>query len=106
MGNRAESGARFPIFSTETTGFGYVLAPLFQAPGNQPMLSGYRRPNDANGIVLAHVHGQPDGAIAPADSRLTLPRLIVQMVKPSTFPPVRFLRKCKKVANDRQLGTH
>jgi hypothetical protein len=32
--------------------------------------SGYRIV-DANGIVLAHVYGQPDGAIAVSDSRLT-----------------------------------
>jgi hypothetical protein len=32
--------------------------------------SGYRV-IDANGIVLAHVYGQPNGAIALSDSRLT-----------------------------------
>src|SRR4051794_39535725 len=32
--------------------------------------SGYRV-IDANGIVLAHVYGQPDGAIAASDTRLT-----------------------------------
>jgi hypothetical protein len=35
-----------------------------------PMPRGYRV-IDANGIVLAHVYGQPDGAIAVSDSRLT-----------------------------------
>jgi hypothetical protein len=34
------------------------------------MPSGYRV-LDANGIVLAHVYGQSDGAIAVPDSRLT-----------------------------------
>ena len=34
------------------------------------MPSGYRV-TDANGAVLAHVYGQPDGAIAASDSRLT-----------------------------------
>jgi hypothetical protein len=32
------------------------------------MPSGYR---DANGIVLAHVYGEPQGAIAVSESRLT-----------------------------------
>src|SRR5262245_31877149 len=36
----------------------------------QSMPSGYRV-IDANGLVLAHVYGQPDGAIAVSDSRLT-----------------------------------
>jgi hypothetical protein len=36
----------------------------------EPMPSGYRV-IDANGIVLAHVYGQPDGAIAVSDTRLT-----------------------------------
>jgi hypothetical protein len=36
----------------------------------EPMPSGYRV-IDANGIVLAHVYGQPDGAIAVSDRRLT-----------------------------------
>ncbi len=34
------------------------------------MPSGYRV-IDANGMVLAHVYGQPDGAIAVSDTRLT-----------------------------------
>jgi len=34
------------------------------------MPSGYRL-IDANGIVLAHVYGQPDGAIAVSDKRLS-----------------------------------
>jgi hypothetical protein len=37
----------------------------------EPMLSGYRVIDD-NGIVLAHVYGQPDGAIAVSDSRSTM----------------------------------
>jgi hypothetical protein len=36
----------------------------------KPIPSGYRV-IDANGIVLAHVYGQPNGAIAVSDSRLT-----------------------------------
>jgi len=36
----------------------------------EPMPNGYRI-IDANGIVLAHVYGQPDGAIAASDTRLT-----------------------------------
>ena len=36
----------------------------------EPMPSGYRV-IDANGVVLAHVYGQPDGAIAASDTRLT-----------------------------------
>jgi hypothetical protein len=36
----------------------------------EPMLSGYRVV-DANGVVLAHVYGQPDGAIAVSNTRLT-----------------------------------
>jgi hypothetical protein len=36
----------------------------------EPMPSGYRI-FDANGIVLAHVYGQPDGVIAVSDTRLT-----------------------------------
>jgi hypothetical protein len=36
----------------------------------EPMPSGYRV-IDANGIVLVHVYGQPDGAIAVSGSRLT-----------------------------------
>ena len=36
----------------------------------EPIPSGYRV-IDANGIVLAHVYGQPNGAIAVSDSRLT-----------------------------------
>jgi hypothetical protein len=35
-----------------------------------PMPSGYRV-IDNNGMVLAHVYGQPDGTIAVSDSRLT-----------------------------------
>src|SRR6185436_14129777 len=34
-----------------------------------PMPNGYRV-LDANGIVLAHVYGQPDGAVAVSDTRL------------------------------------
>jgi hypothetical protein len=34
----------------------------------EPMPSEYRVV-DANGIVLAHVYGQPDGAIAVAETR-------------------------------------
>jgi hypothetical protein len=34
------------------------------------MPSGYRV-IDANGVVLAHVYGQPDGAVASSDNRLT-----------------------------------
>jgi len=34
------------------------------------MPSGYRA-LDANGMVLAHVYGQPDSAIAVSDTRLT-----------------------------------
>jgi hypothetical protein len=36
----------------------------------EQMPSGYQVV-DANGIVLAHVYGQPDGAIAVSDTRLT-----------------------------------
>ena len=36
----------------------------------EPIPSGYRV-IDANGVVLAHVYGQPDGAIATSDTRLT-----------------------------------
>ena len=36
----------------------------------EPIPSGYRV-IDANGVVLAHVYGQPDGAIAASDTRLT-----------------------------------
>jgi hypothetical protein len=36
----------------------------------EPIPRGYRV-LDANGIVLAHVYGQPDGAIADSDTRLT-----------------------------------
>jgi hypothetical protein len=36
----------------------------------EPVPSGYRI-IDANGIVLAHVYGQPDGAIAVSETRLT-----------------------------------
>ena len=36
----------------------------------EPIPSGYRV-IDANGVVLAHVYGQPEGAIAVSDSRLT-----------------------------------
>jgi hypothetical protein len=36
----------------------------------EPMPSGYRV-IDANGVVLAHVYGQPDGAIAASDKPLT-----------------------------------
>jgi hypothetical protein len=36
----------------------------------EPMPSGYRVV-DANGVVLAHVYGQPDGAIAVSNTRLT-----------------------------------
>ena len=36
----------------------------------EPVPSGYRV-IDANGIVLAHVYGQPDGAIAVSETRLT-----------------------------------
>ena len=36
----------------------------------EPIPSGYRV-IDANGIVLAHVYGQPDGAIAVSDTRLS-----------------------------------
>ena len=49
---------------------GHSLAPLSQALVGRtdaqwiPVI-------DANGIVLAHVYGQPDGAIAVSDSRLT-----------------------------------
>jgi hypothetical protein len=36
----------------------------------EPMPSGYRV-IDANGMVLSHVYGQPVGAIAVSDTRLT-----------------------------------
>ena len=36
----------------------------------EPMPNGFRVIN-ANAIVLAHVYGQPDGAIAASDVRLT-----------------------------------
>jgi len=36
----------------------------------EQMPTGYRV-IDSNGIVLAHVYGQPDGAIAASDTRLT-----------------------------------
>jgi hypothetical protein len=36
----------------------------------EPLPSGYQV-LDANGIMLAHVYGQPDGAIAVSDSWLT-----------------------------------
>jgi hypothetical protein len=36
----------------------------------EPVPCGYRV-IDANGIVLAHVYGQPDGAIAVSETRLT-----------------------------------
>jgi hypothetical protein len=36
----------------------------------EPIPSGYRI-IDPNGIVLAHVYGQPDGAIATSGTRLT-----------------------------------
>jgi hypothetical protein len=36
----------------------------------EPMPSRYRV-IDANGVVLTHVYGQPDGAIAVSDTRLT-----------------------------------
>ena len=36
----------------------------------EPMPTGYRVVG-ANGIVLAHVYGQPDGAIAVSDTRLS-----------------------------------
>jgi hypothetical protein len=36
----------------------------------EPIPSGYRV-LDANGIVLAHVYGQPDGALAISEIRLT-----------------------------------
>src|SRR5262249_44400938 len=43
----------------------------FPKPGTvESIPSGYRV-IDANGIVLAHVYGQPDGAIAASDTRLT-----------------------------------
>jgi hypothetical protein len=43
----------------------------FPKPGTVKRIpSGYRA-IDANGMVLAHVYGQPDGAIAISDSRLT-----------------------------------
>jgi hypothetical protein len=46
-------------------------SPCFPKPWTvQPMPSEYRV-IDTNGIVLAHVYGQPDGAIAVSDSRLT-----------------------------------
>jgi hypothetical protein len=40
----------------------------------EPMSSGYRV-HDANGIVLAHVYGQHDGAIAVSDTHMTNTRL-------------------------------
>src|SRR5262249_1391112 len=43
----------------------------FPKPGTvESIPSGYRV-IDANGIVLAHVYGQPDGAIAVSDTRLS-----------------------------------
>jgi hypothetical protein len=36
----------------------------------EPIANGYRV-IDANGIILAHVYGQPDGGIAVSDIRLT-----------------------------------
>jgi hypothetical protein len=36
----------------------------------EPMPSGYRV-IDANGVVAAHVYGQPDGAMAVSEIRLT-----------------------------------
>ena len=74
----------------------------------EPIPSGYRV-IDANGVVLAHVYGQPDGAIAASDTRLTndearriskliarLPELVgagegpEQGQEPSQAQPIRF----------------
>jgi hypothetical protein len=51
---------------------GHALAPLSQALDSRADTerSGYRV-LDANGIILAHVYGQPDGALATSDARLT-----------------------------------
>ena len=49
---------------------GHAVASLSQALVRKSIPSGYRV-LDANGFVLPHVYGQPDGAIAASDTRLT-----------------------------------
>src|SRR5262245_23296107 len=49
---------------------GHALAPFPKPWTVEPIPSGFQV-LDAYGIVLAHVYGQPDGALAISDIRLT-----------------------------------
>src|SRR5262245_39986973 len=67
----------------------------------EPMPSGYRV-IDANGVVLAHVFGQPDGAIAVSDSRLTNdePRRISKLI--ARLPELVELERDRNKARSRR----
>jgi hypothetical protein len=73
---RVVSASGFPVSMRAWRRFRPTLASAmpsrrFPKPWTvEPMPSGYRV-IDANGIVLAHVYGQPDGGIAVSESRLT-----------------------------------
>jgi hypothetical protein len=49
---------------------GHALTPISQALVGGTDAHGHRV-SDANGMVLAHVYGQPDGAVAVSETRLT-----------------------------------
>ena len=72
-----ESGPLIEPAFPEITRLGYrrAMPPRrFPKPWSvEPMLSGYRVIDDANGVVLAQVHGQPDGQSLPptANSPMT-----------------------------------
>jgi hypothetical protein len=64
----------------------------------EPMPSGYRR----EWLVLAHVYGQPDGAIAVSDTRLTNDdaRRISKVI--SRFPELVELERDRNEARSRR----
>jgi hypothetical protein len=67
----------------------------------EPMPSGYRV-LDANGVVLAHVYGQPDNATAVSDKRLTNDeaRRISQLI--SRLPELVELERDRNKARSRR----
>jgi hypothetical protein len=100
-----ESGPLIEPTFPEINSLGYRLLPClsaaFPSPGRSSRCQGYKV-IDVNGIVLAHVHGQPDGAVAFSDTRLTQDeaRRISKLI--SRLPELVELEKDRNKARSRR----
>jgi hypothetical protein len=74
----------------------------FPSLGGSSLCPAGTRVLDSNGIVLAHVYGQPDGAIAVSDNRLTddQARRISKLI--SRLPEIAELEKDSNKARSRR----